>query len=61
MPLLAFASKTFSFLVILGKELFEEVLCYFGCFLHVKTEPKLIYYFDCTNASNENCVEFCMK
>ena len=31
------------------------------CFVYVETEPKWIYYFDCTNAANENCVEFCMK
>ena len=31
------------------------------CFVYVETEPKWIYYFDCTNAANKNCVEFCMK
>ena len=36
-------------------------LCYNRCFAYVKTEPKWIYYFDCTNAANKNCVEFCMK
>ena len=35
--------------------------CFNRCFIHVKTESKLIYYFDYTNAANENCVEFCMK
>ena len=35
--------------------------CFNICFVYVKTEPKWIHYFDCSNAANENCVEFCMK
>ena len=35
--------------------------CFNGCLTYVETEPKCIYYFDCTNAADENCVEFCMK
>ena len=30
-------------------------------FFICQTEPKFIYYFDYTNAANENCVEFCMN
>ena len=35
--------------------------CFNRWFVYVETEPKWIDYFDCTNAANENCVEFCMK
>ena len=36
-------------------------LCFNRCFTYVRTEPKWIFYFYCTNIANENCVEFCMK
>ena len=35
--------------------------CYNRCFAHVETEPKWIYYFEYTNAANENCVKFCIR
>ena len=51
--------------VLLIKELFLKmcysIWCYNRCFINVITEPKGIYYFDCTNAANKNCVEFYMK
>ena len=55
----------FLFLVLLGERAFQRSCyscwCFNGCFIYVRTEPKWICYFDCTNVANENCVEFCMK
>ena len=56
--------KCLSFEFFWGKSFLKKWYsswCYNRCFIHVITELKWIYYFDCTNAANKNCVEFCMK
>ena len=60
LPFYIYASKTHSFLVLLGKRdsLRVATVAYviLDVFLTCQTEPKLEYCFEYTNATNENCV-----
>ena len=60
-----FASETFSFWVLLGKEIFEEcysIICYFGCFsLHVKAETSWSIILITLMLLMRIVFEFCMK